>query len=500
MAQVGRVHSRAGQTFRDAADQAERARPAELSDALRGGRATTSVPAQESVLAPIREETRTLVNSGRRTTEADELGRAEVTMDALMERIGHRIVPATNDMVDLLQNPDVQGALPAILRRRVNAALDAGEDLSGVDIPVSTWEMVRKTLADKVDAGAGQLYKDYRNQVRDYVGAAVKDYGEGLKVYGLTRDFARGVKAGRSALTQDTQEFAAMLRTAGGGTADVVKRPESRGAIQAGARIGARNALANLFNGPEKQVEKVMARVANDPRLRANLRAALSANEMASLERLGERYGRRLDLVEGVREGNKVLQAGDAERFRDAVENASGSRAGRVGVETGTRGTIVGAAKESPEGALRVATSLADDPGLQSRLEAALGGEEASRMVDLGTSATYAARRLRAAVPGGTQAQTRSAETARGIQQIIMSSVVATGRFSGAFLANLTNGIVQRVNLSKKAAAKLAELATDPEQAPLVIEKLIKVGYNEDDILRLYRDAAVASGILTGTE
>jgi hypothetical protein len=432
-------------------------------------------------------------------------------MDALMGRpatptspaipgIGTHRVPVTQGMLEVLQHEDVWRTLDSALKGRLTRAIEAGEDIGSVDLDVRTWDMIRQDLDKRVRAGSGQIYKTYRDRVRAYVGAAVPEYEEGLKRYGLTRDYAEGIKLGRQGLAKATNEFADRLRTAGGGTEALASRPETRAAVQAGAKVGARTTLANMLRGTEKQVEKAMGEIANNPRLRANIREVLSADEAAALERLGERYGRRLDIIEGMKLGRRVTAAEETEAFRAAVQDASGSAPGRAGVAAGARGAVVDAVLESGVGAVKTAFELAKNPGLQQRLEAALGYGEASRMEAIGETAATAAQRLSAATAPGTEAQGKAREAADEVRGVIMGFVQGTGRASAAFTANLARWFVNKLTLSPKAAARLAELATDPKNASAVIEKLSKAGYSADEIRRMYVDAAVASGILTGRD
>ena len=621
MGQISRVRSRAGEIFRNAEEAAALSRPEELAAQLRGGRAITSDPAQEALLPrpaeftsalrgprateadvraslpPIRDEATDLLGRRVQSTETAQLGRRDVQLDRLMQRIGMHRVPLTPDMLEIIQHPDVWNSLDPALRRRVAGAIEQGEDIGTVDLTVRTWDAIRQDLASRAGAGSGQIYARLRDRVRDYVSAAVPEYGRGLQEYGRRTDVARGTTAGRRALTEDAREFADRLRTAGGGTDDAARRPGVRAAEQAGMRVGARTALANQLSGTEEQARRALTRLAGDRRLQRNLRAVLGDDEMRELEaiasrygftlrlaestragqrlvtrgddealaaalraqrtvagprgvsegaraelaaalegsedearrmmerlatddayrnrvvqalspdeaealaRIGARYGRRLAVREGVALGRKVTQTSDTEAFRDAVAQASSSRPGAVGVQTGARSAVVDAAVESPGSAAETALRLAQDPGFRQRLEVALSGGEAARMERIGATSVTAARRLAVASPGGTsQAQTKAREAAETTQQIIMGAVVATGRASGAFRANLLNSIVQRTRLSKKAAARLAEMATDPAQAAGVIARLRAMGYSADAVREMYLSAAVAAGLLTGQE
>ncbi|MCK9513704.1 MAG: hypothetical protein M0R28_21105 [Pigmentiphaga sp.] len=621
MGQIGRARTGAGEIFQQAEEAASLARPEELAGLVRQGGATTSEAAQEALLPrpaaaaaalrgprttetealqalePIREEAVQAVGRRVQSTETAQLGRRDVQMDRLMDRVGQHRVPLTNDMLEVIQQPDIWNSLDPALRRRVAGAIEQGEQIGTVDLAVRTWDAIRQELGAKAGAGAGQIYSRLRDRVTDYVSSAVPEYGAGLREFGRRTDVARGTTAGRRVLREDAREFADRIRTAGGGTPDIAQRPGVRTSEQAGMRVGARTALANMLSGTEQQASRAMGRLAGDRRLQANLRAVLdetelrelegiagrygfalnfaeaakigsrvvargdaetlaaalraqrtvagpaglqagargalanalegsdddarkmlerlatdepyrrriaqvlSPGEAEQLERIGAQYGRRLDLMSGVRAGRDVVRQGDTEGFREAVQQAAANPARAAGVRAGARSAVADAALESPASATRTAQRLAEDPGLRSRIESALGSTEAQRLSSVGRTATAAARRMGEAAPAqGSLAQARAAELAEGIQQGISAGIIAMGRYSGAFLANFANSVRQKTSLSRRAAQRLAEMATDPENAHKVIARLRASGVDPEDIARLYREAAIATGVQVGRE
>lgn len=501
LAQVGRVRPDAGAIFREAEEAAALARPQEISSLVRAGGPTTSAPAIRARMDPVVEEARDVVGSRVRSTGTAQTARRDVQMDRVMQTIGNHRVPLTQDMVEAVQHPDISGVLPGPLRRQISAAVAQGGDgLSSVSLTVRQWDMVRQALAERAGSGAGQIYGRLRDQVRDYVGAAVPEYAAALREFGRRSDVARGTDAGKGVLTMRAREFADMLRTAGGGTPGTPQRPDVRVSEQAGLRVGARTALANLFSGSEDAARKAMARLAKDPVLRRNVRTVLRPDEVRALERLAKQYGMQIEFGQGVQLGRKVMAQADTEAFVEAVAQSSRGTPARAGVAQGARTKIAEAAGESPQRASRVAQSLAEDPGLQQRLEFALGGREAQRLRRVGALSTTAERNLAAATPAGTQASNRAAQHAADIQKYIGAGVVAWGRASGAMIANIGNWAFQHTSLSKKAAERLARIATDPARAHEAIGRLRAMGVSADEILAMYRDAAVGAGILTGRD
>jgi hypothetical protein len=497
LGQVARskVGTDAARVFRDAEEAAALARPDELSGLVRRGGTTSTVPAQEALLAPTARETSETLGQRVQSTEAAQIGRRDVRMDRVMEEIGGQRIPVTDDMLDVLQHPDVWNNLDAGLRRGLAQTIETGQELGSVMIPVRAWDAIRQDLSARAGAGAGQIYARLRDRVRDYVSERVPEYGRALSEFGRRTDVARGTTAGTRALTASAREFADAVRTAGGGTAGTAQRQGVRTAEQAGMRVGARTALANALSGPPNRVRQYMTRLARDPRLQGNLREVLSEAEMGQLERLAARYGRRLDLRAGVETGRRVAARNTGEAFEDAVAQAAATPAGRAGVAAGARGALADVAGESPAGAVSTAQRLAQDPGLARRIESALGGREAGRLREVGELATTASENLSAAAPRATQAQLRIQAVSQQTQEAITAMVAATGRASGALLANLGNNMVQRYRLSPKAARKLAEIAVDPARAHQAIATLRRLGASADEILELYQDAAVAAGI-----
>lgn len=479
----------AGRVFTEAEEAASLTRPGELSDLVRGGRRTTTVPEQQAEFVPITEETRRAVGARVHpaSTQAAHEARRNRIMDVAMGRIGNHRVPLTDEMREVIEDPDVQSALPGALRRRIVKALDQGETIGSIDLSVRTWEMMRQALAGKSGAGAGQIYSRLRDKVRDYVTERVPEYGRAVSEFGRRSAAAEKITEARGAIQKSTLEFTDVLR-------------DNTLSERAGARRGVRAWFANQLGGTPQQASRVMDRLARDNRFRNNLRAALSDREVQQLEALAEQYGHRLDIIGGVKVGQKVIKAGDAATFDDAVRTANTTRGGEIGVRTGARGSLAEKAGESPGAAIAVAESMAEHPGLQQRIASALGGPEAARLQRVGTTTTQAARNMIVATPRRTEAQSRAAAEAQKVQEVITGVVALSGRASGALLANLGNNVQKRFHFSEKVAKRLAEMAVDPDNAAAFIYRMRQAGATQDEIMRWYQDAAVAAGIVVGAQ
>lgn len=495
--QLGAQFSSAGRVFREAEEAAALARPRELKTQIEKGGRTTNIAEQTDELKPITDEARGMYGPGESikstrvtSTATAQEGFRKKVMDKVMARIGGHQINVGEELRDVIEHEDVQSVLSPILRRRVNDAIQTGEDMGTINIPVRTWEMIRYDLAKKSSMpGASQLYSKLRDKVVKYVGDRVPEYGRALQEFGRRSTGAEMMGPARAAVQKSTREFVDMLKASS-------ERPH-RTTARVAARVDVRGWLADELATPAG-ASRVMKRLARDGQLRTNLRAVLRPNEMQELAALGEQYGHRLNIIEGVKVGSKVMS--DDARFADAVRAVSDAPGGRAGVRAGARGTLASKAGESPAKAVSTAAQLAENPGLQDRLSAALGMPEASRLQRVGELTTRAARNLRSATPHAGQAQQEATEQAQKAYNVITAAVAATGTASGALKAHLAQRIGQRISLGSKAATRLAEYATNPDLAEEAIRRMRSAGVSSTEILRWYQDAAVAAGLTVGSE
>lgn len=483
------IGGKAGRVFQQAEEAAALERPGMVSEAIRGGRATTTVPEQQAQMSRITERVRGVFGQGATETRVAE--RASKVTDVVMRRIGGHRVRLSDDMKDVVTSPDAQAAMPAATRRLINDVIDQGETLGSVDMSVQTWDSIRRALGNRASAALKgnspdyAIYANLRNKVRDYVSERVREYGRIMKKYGKYAEIAENIPTGRQAATLSARQYADLLSAS----------PEAK----LGGRLGLREWLKGQLNSTPQSAERVMKRLARDNRLRANIREVLSDDESLRLEALGNVYGVRLDITEGLKVGQRVMRTSDADMFEDAVRNARATPGGARGVEEGTVATIAGAAEKGPAGAVRVARDLVESPGFVRNIEMALDAPRASRLERIGATTWQATRSLGAASPPRTEAQAQAQQAAQEVQQIFAGMAVASGRASGSLIANFGRYIVDRIRMSPRAAERIAQLATKPESAPEAIAYLRKAGVTSEEILRWYRDAAVAGGIIAGS-
>ena len=250
---ASKVGVEAGRVFREAGEEAAASRPAEL---------------------------RAKVERGGYTTTAPALTRArDKAFKHTMSQIGEHRAPLSNEIKDVIEDAEVQGALPPILRRRINQAIEEGEELGSIELTVNEFDMMRQAINKKIGAGAGQLYKDYRDKLRGYIVDHVPEYGAALQKYGRYSDAIKGAKLGRSVMTGSADEFKDAVAKASEGTSD---------ATGSGVRGGARSKLANTIGDSPAKAVTTAAQLAENPGLRDRLVVALGGAEAIQLQRVGE--------------------------------------------------------------------------------------------------------------------------------------------------------------------------------------------------------------------
>jgi hypothetical protein len=283
-------------------------------------------------------------------------------------------------------------------------------------------------------------------------------------------------------------EFAAQLR----GTS-----PSKR----VGARVDIRTMLADQLSSTPVQAQRMMDRLARDNRLRENLRVALSPRELQQLEVIAGKYGRQLNIIEGAEAGAKVIGDTNAAAFESAVKNArsTGTLSDEAqALEASSRGTLAGTAGHSPSRAAATAEAMAEHRGLQEKIASALGPTEAERLQKVGEATTRGLRNLDYAAPRTTEAEARAMQQAQELNSLIGAATIGMGHTGGAYKASWMRQIAQRLHIGEGVAKRMAEMATNPEDAPKVIAMMRKAGLSSDEILRIYQTAAVAAGVAVG--
>jgi hypothetical protein len=253
--------------------------------------------------------------------------------------------------------------------------------------------------------------------------------------------------------------------------------------------------LIEELTGAPERAQRFMTRLATDMGMQRRLQAVLKPDEFRRLAGLADEYGVRLAQKEGLEIGASVLAPGTTTNFQTVARQANNHNGAGRAVEVGARTRVHDLARESPGHAQGVLHGLHRSVGLQERLAAALSGGETARLQRVGRTGYRAMENMETAYPFMTEARQRAQQTSAQIQDLIGLGVVAFGKTSGAMKANMLTSLVQWMRISKKGATRMAEMLTDPAQAHKAIRQLRRRGIDEERILGLYRDAAVAAGL-----
>lgn len=293
---VGAARGQAGRAIRDLADEADLARSERLGQQIKGGRTTRTAGGATGV----EESQKRLTDAGMREIEND-------------------VVPITPSLREFLEDPNFYDALPRPLKRRVAEALAEADDPSRVaELTLRDIENIRQAMAARVGEGVNQMYREFRDVVRD-VGTEVSPaYANVLRQFGRRAEVAKGIERGRAALnTSESSEFQAAFRDAG--------KPGSVSKEQAaGARIGLRTKLSDTASEGPTAAIRTARRLAEDNALQGRMAAVMRPSEAQALRKLGEAEIQAARNIEGVRSAVKSPDQERAEALWDV------SRAGAI--------------------------------------------------------------------------------------------------------------------------------------------------------------------------
>lgn len=224
------------------------------------------------------------------------------------------------------------------------------------------------------------------------------------------------------------------------------------------------------------------------PRFEKELRVLAQQEQRAE----GIELGRRAIGGSAVESGAQVQRAAaEASRLADPKARAI-AQEGRRGVSEGFRSALAertGSARDS----LTLAKEAATDVNFRGRIADALGGQESLRIAGkAGSELARAEGAETAAVAARREARLADSDE---IGNIIELAAVSTGRGGAGFFANVTNGLIKKFDIPPKVAERMAKRAVDPRRAASFIRDLRKQGASEQQILELYRSAAIAGGI-----
>ena len=491
------VGSKMASTFRTASDEIGQKRAEMLGQAYKRGGPTTTLVAEEAALGAMPARASQVVGRRAGRTVGEVEGFRDIQMDKVIKKIGGHHVPVTDAMHEVITHPDVMTVLPGPLRNRVRNLLEAGEELGAVTIPVRVWDAIRQEMSKRAGPGAGMEYARLRNKVTDYVSDRVPEYGQAMQKYIQRSQVAEGIGLG-SVLASQPREFAAKLRTAGGGTAGQARSPGARRMQQVGARQDARRRLADAL---ESNPEATMERMARDSGFRKSIRAALSPREADELERLARQQGYYLDAIEGAKVGRGVGRLGETSEFAAAVDEAAKVPGSADALPMAARGFLSDKAREGPVHAASVAEGITINQGAKDRILKALGVTEGGKVIEASEVAARGASALINIAPASSEAAITNAALARDVQTLIGAGVISlTGKSSAAMKASTAQSLIMRLRILPGTAKKMADMLVDADKAPQAIKRLIDMGVAQEQILQIYRQAAISAGILAGGE
>ena len=219
-----------------------------------------------------------------------------------------------------------------------------------------------------------------------------------------------------------------------------------------------------------------------------------AADQVPEYGRFLASFGRRSEGIKGAEAGRKLVTGEATDAAEDLIQNASAPFVG--GARTGVRAELINQASRSPRSAAGVAQSLAEDAGLERRLQT-VDPKEAGRLRELGQTETQGLRNIAATVRGA-KVKSASQEDFDAAKTALETAILASGRASGAFQASLGTKLVQRFRVPPTAALRLAEALTDPNRTDEAIARLVKAGIEPSEIQKLAQAASRATSRTAG--
>ncbi len=500
MGQISRVRAGAAEVLQNAAHEANLARPVEMGQITRrGGTGVVSSETAQRALLPSAEEVSgtltgravsenvararvgptveaaaDLTQQRVRSSVQNQVGTPEIpggrrgkSMDRLMDRIENHRVPLTSDMADLLKTPDVMNSLDAGLRRRILAAIDAGEDIGTIDLTVRQFDDIRLDMIErgKMGVGSDRLYKTLGNRIRDYVGGVVPEYGAGLREFARRSATAEGTARGQNVASRATRDFLDYLSA---GTP----------ARQAGARVGVRNWLERMLTGDPAKASKALERLSADAGLQRSVSAALSEGEGTRLMQLAERFGVQLNFSKHAGMGQRLVRSGDLSELRASLSNVPDPTAHLTAAGQGVRRELADVLGGSEDEARRMLERLATDTRYRRHVSRVISPDEAAGLSKL--SERYGRRlEIVSGFRAGTGITTRNnaEEFIDAVEQAAQTPSGAAGVRTGA-----RSQVSAEAGDSPVGAVRTAQsLAEDPD---LHRKLIVALGMEEGSTLR----------------
>lgn len=488
--------------------------PSSFGTEVRRGGPTETLPGLDAApnRAPeIAGEAEDLLRRRLGTTSGRIEARRDFLTDDQMAAIGHHNIPIDDDMLRFIQSGSVWGNLPDEVRQVIAGRITQGQAAGSIAIPIREMEAIRQSLRSAADAEnvpfASNTLNDFTQRLRGYVSNVAPEYDQVLTNFARRSAIARGFSEGEGKiLSEKTTSFIDRFRRAGGGLED--RLPNRTGAEfdrareQLGQRLAARSDfLEELTRTPEEAAE-FMQRFTRDRGLQDRAREVFSRAEFDEFSRLAtdmDNYlTNRLNVRANVQAGREILDS-DTETFQDAVRLAQGRSAGS-GFEAGARGAVAGAVEESASAAVTTGRALAGPSGgLQARIAETFGEAEAMRLAGLGADVLQSAENIARMTPQNI-GEGAFRELSQVAKDMVGTVLAIGGRTSVAMQSGIAVNLMNRLRLSEPGAQRLAQMLTDPDLAEEAIDLLRRANLNADEILRIYRDAAIGSGLIVGSD
>lgn len=245
----------------------------------RGGARAARVITEAANEAPVSRQgnLRRVIQRGRPEIAEPNLARRQkASMDRFMSARGRDKVIFTRDEAGtLLRDPGIRriiaGSTPKAFERFANAASKGGET---VEISLRDVDNIRRVLNKAANAGGEALrFRDVGDHIRSIATESVPAYDSALGEFAGRARTIEGLPIGSKVSVTPSAEFRQAFANA-----DVRSK--------AGVRAGARGELLNKADTPQGAA-RLSRSLAEDERLRANLRAAFGDQEAGRLRAAG---------------------------------------------------------------------------------------------------------------------------------------------------------------------------------------------------------------------
>lgn len=270
---------------------------------------------------------------------------------------------------------------------------------------------------------------------------------------------------------------------------EALGRRESRRLLNAVDPDEAEPLTMDMLDNIRKSLMKA-AGTTKDPNLREAAKAVRATMEETSPDYADALNAFKItsDDIRGMERTTGILGKSD----KDFVDPETGlSRVPEeqmTGAQAGVKSDIGTSAKASGSGAVKTARELEGSENLQNIIKSTLGPEQALKLRTIGRTQAKGAENLSRLSPRVEL----PAQLADAAQELTEAASVATGTGVGAaFGARVVGDIAGRIRnlgVPNVAAAKMAQMITDPNQTAEVVERLARLDASEAAIDQAVRD------------